>query len=288
MPGAGGTTPHEQTIELTVIGSGPAAPQADGPGSGLLVRSGRDTLLLECGTGVISYLRRRVDPRTLGGVVVTHFHADHYLDLVALRYLLPWEGLREGRLAVHLPPGGAARLEALATVISERREFFAEAFEIREYQPGDELRIGALRVGLVPSRHYVPAWGAVVSLAGGPRLIYSGDTGPNPALIEAARGADLLVVEATLGTVEEDVAERGHLTLEEAVDVARQAAVPRVLVTHYPSERRAAIRAATVNLQPRVQVARPGLRITLRGPRPGAAGEATRRTRRDTRDRGST
>ncbi|HEX8939832.1 MAG TPA: MBL fold metallo-hydrolase [Candidatus Limnocylindrales bacterium] len=251
------------TLELTVIGSAPAAPQPDSPGSGLLVRSTDTTLLLDCGTGVVARLRRLLDPTRLDAIVVSHFHADHFLDLVALRYLFPWEGIEQPRLAVHLPPGGRDRLVALARVISEDPSFFEQALDLHEYDPAAELPVGELRLAFIPSRHYVPAWGISVRAAEGPWLVYSADTGPNPALAEAARGADLLVIEATLASVSEDVAERGHLTLDEALATARDAQARSVLLTHLPSARRAAIRAAVAGHRPAVHVARPGLRLDL-------------------------
>ncbi len=260
-PGAADPQP---VLEITVVGSGPAAPQPDTPGSGLLVRAGDDHLLVDCGTGTASRLRTILDPRALRAVVVSHLHADHYLDLVALRYHWPWAGQPEGRLRVLLPPGGEARLAALAEAISESRSFFSQAFDVREYDPGRELCVGALRLAFIPGRHYIPAWGVSVVGPAGERFVYSSDTGPNPDLAEAARGADLLAIEATLEDVAEDVEERGHLTLDEALATARRAGLDRVLITHYPSERRAAMAAATRGHRPRVVLARPGLRLAVR------------------------
>lgn len=251
------------SMRVLVIGSGPAAPQPDTPGSGLLVRSGPDALMLDCGPGTMSRLRATLDPRSLSGIIISHFHADHYLDLVALRYLFPWKGPVSRRMPVHLPPGGRERLAALAEVISERPEFFSEAFDMREYDPDAELCVGNLRVTFVESRHYVPAYGALVESPDGGRLVYSSDTGPNPGLVDAARGADLLVVEATLGSVEEDVAERGHLTLDEAVDHAARAGVGRVLVTHCPVERREEVRARDGEEGRTLYAAVPGLEVTV-------------------------
>ncbi len=248
-----------------MIGSGPAAPQPDSPGSGILVRSGGATLLLDCGPGTIGMLSRTMDPRTLAGVVISHFHADHYLDLVALRYLLPWAGMERPILPVYVPPGGRRRLEALAIVIEERRSFFEDAMVVEEYAAEREFEAGPFRVRVVPSRHYIPAWSIEVSDAAGHRVFYTGDTGPNPALAEVARGADLLIIEATLARAEDDVVDRGHLSLDEAIDTAREAGVPRVIVTHFPGQRRDEIRARANGSGhgPRLFAARPGLRVTL-------------------------
>lgn len=251
-------------LEVTVVGAAPSAPQPDGQGSGLLIRSSSTALLVDIGPGVVPRLAAAMDPYRLSAIVVTHLHADHFLDLVSYRYGLPWLGVADGRVPVFVPPGGAAQLETLAAAISEGADFFTRALDVREYDPAAAIRVGDLVVSFVPTRHFVPAWGvSVAGVDGAPRIVISSDTGPNPELVAAADGADLLVVEATLGSAEEDAEPRGHLTAEEAVAMGRDARVRRVLLSHLPTARREALRAAYRRARPPVTVARPGLRLLV-------------------------
>ncbi len=228
-------------MRLTVLGCGTAKPRPETPASGLLVESDSDQLLLDCGPGVANRLAQRMDPRALSAIVVSHLHADHYLDLAGLRYLFPWAGHTGRRVPVYLPPGGLKRIAALCIAISERPGFFDDAFDLREYEPTRSIGVGDLQVSFVGARHYVPAWSIVVDGPAGTRLVYGGDTGPSERLLETARTADLLVLEATFASPAEDEIERGHLTAEEAIDIAAEAEVPQALLVHYPADRRAEI-----------------------------------------------
>ncbi|HEX8941344.1 MAG TPA: MBL fold metallo-hydrolase [Candidatus Limnocylindrales bacterium] len=266
---AGRTAPAARAtgIDVTILGCGSAPPQPDTPASGLLVRSGDGTLLLDCGPGVIAALGRRLDPRRLDAVVISHLHADHFLDLVGLRYLFPWRGLPRPVVRVLLPPGGRDRIAALERAIGERPGFLGEALELVEFDPGSEVCVGGLALSFVAARHYVPSWGLRLQAADGTLLVYAGDTGPNPGLAAGARGAALLILEATLADPFEDDPVRGHLTAPEALAAACEASARRLLVTHFPSLRRPALEAwaaAASTPERPVLVARPGLRLRVR------------------------
>jgi ribonuclease Z len=68
----------------------------------------------------------------------------------------------------------------------------------------------------------------------GRRVAITGDTRPCETTVDASRGADLLVHEATFGNEEaERAVETGHSTAREAGLVARDAGVAALLLTHF-------------------------------------------------------
>ncbi len=249
-------------MRLTVIGSGTSQPQPETAASGLLIESETTAVLVDCGQGIIRELFATRDPRDLDAIVIGHMHADHYIDLVSLRYLLPWEGVAGAHLPVLLPPGGKARLDALATAISERPNFFDDAYYVLEYDPAHRLHVGDLTISFVAGQHYVPAWGCLITGADGARIAISGDTGPSDTFVAAARGADVVVAEATLKSAQYDDPRRGHLTPEEALEMADRAGAGQAVLVHFRAELRERIEAACAH-RPGAIAGRPGLSLDV-------------------------
>jgi ribonuclease BN (tRNA processing enzyme) len=266
-------------LRLTVLGCSTAAPHPATPTAGYLVEWGSTAVLLDCGQGVIRNLQKVLDPHDLAGIVIGHMHADHYLDIVGLRYLYPWGEPAPDPLPIHLPPGGRARLDALSKAVSERDGFFDAAFVAQEYDPDGVLEIGELRIRFVRGRHYVPAWGVVIDAPDGSRLAYTGDTGPSASVEDSVRDADLLLVESALGLAAHDDPERGHLTPEEAIDMARRSGAKSAILVHYGPARRPEMDAMCAAAGPWVRTAVDGLTVTVRPSRPREAAGRTTSTR---------
>ena len=75
-------------MRVTVLGKSPSWQDAAGACSGYLAQEQGARVLLDCGNGVFSKLRHVCDYVDVDAVVITHLHADHFLDLVPFSYAL--------------------------------------------------------------------------------------------------------------------------------------------------------------------------------------------------------
>jgi ribonuclease BN (tRNA processing enzyme) len=250
-------------MRLTILGTGTARPAGDSPQSGVLVEAGETRVLFDIGSGVAAEVEARMSAADLTGLVVGHFHADHWIDIGPLRYRFPWAEPAPRPLPVYLPPGGRDKLNHLAAAINERPGFFEPAFAITEYESDMRIELGSIVVVPHAVGHYVPAWSMDITGPGGERVVYAGDMGPSEMVIELARGADLLILEATLENGAFDDARRGHLDTAEAIDHVRRSGVVQGLLVHYHSERRATIAAQCAASGLPVEPAVPGMVVEV-------------------------
>lgn len=218
-------------MRLTVIGCAGSFPSTDSPASCYLVEHEGAALVLDLGNGALGPLAGRVDVRALDAVVLSHLHADHCIDLTGLYVALKYhpDG-PPGRVPV-LGPSGTARRIADAYRAGPRDPVagLGRVLDFREHAPGP-VRIGPFTIRVARVEHPVTAFAMRVE-AGGRVLAYSGDTGPTPALVDLAKGADLALFEASFLDGGPN-SPRLHLTARQAAEQAREAGAVRLLLTH--------------------------------------------------------
>jgi ribonuclease BN (tRNA processing enzyme) len=221
-------------VRLTVVGCSPAWPNPGGAQSGYLVEA-EGRLLLDCGPGVLARLREREGWPTIDAIAITHFHLDHWGDLV------PWvwgamygPGRSEnGKPELWLPPGGMEVLRGFGKQLGFV-DMFDTVFDVREYVDGESFEAAGLQVTARRVPHYELLTFGLRVANSAHTLAYSGDSAPSEQLVELARDVDLFLCEATLAQKEPEL--RGHLTAEEAVEAFRGSGARRLVVIHRPHE----------------------------------------------------
>jgi ribonuclease BN (tRNA processing enzyme) len=223
-------------VKLTVVGCSPAWPNPGGAQSGYLLED-QGRLLLDCGPGVLARLREHDHWPVLDAIAITHFHLDHWGDLV------PWvwgntfgPGAESPRPELWLPPGGRAVLAQLGEQLGTP-DMFERAFQCAEYAESEPFEAAGFEVTAMQVPHYDLLAFGFRCTSNGTTLAYSGDTGPCGSLPELARDADLFLCEATLLTTNPEGGLRGHLAADEAQEAFELARAKRLLLTHRPYER---------------------------------------------------
>jgi ribonuclease BN (tRNA processing enzyme) len=241
-------------MKLTVLGCSGSTPGPDSAASGYLVESDGFRLVLDLGSGTFGALQRYVAPTAVDAVIISHLHPDHCLDLTGYYVALSYGPERPSRrIPVIGPAGTRQRLEAAYDPASRQIDM-AKQFDFRHPQAG---QLGPFEVAYARMNHPVETYAVRLSTAVGV-LAYSADTGESDALVTLARGADVLLCEASFGPGEPYVPKL-HLSGRQAGEHAARSGVDRLLVTHVPpwGSREVAVSEAATAFDGSVQAAQP-------------------------------
>ena len=156
-------------MRLTVLGKSPAWQDVDGACSGYLLQDGDTTVLIDCGNGVFGKLRKFVDYVDVDAVVISHLHADHFVDLVPYSYALihaprqqpvpvpPWPGPTPRTAAVDRPPDAKRTFRQVVGAWGNE-DLIEQAFELEEYAVDSVVEVGTLRFGFALMPHFIDAY----------------------------------------------------------------------------------------------------------------------------------
>src|SRR5919199_3785849 len=157
-------------MRLTVLGKSPSWQDAGGACSGYLVEEEGTAVLIDCGNGVFAKLRQRIDYVDIDAVVISHLHADHFLDLVPFSYALtyaprqqpvpvpPWPGTENpARPRLIAPPGAG---ETFRRVVGAwgNEDLIENAFDLEEYDADSEIEVGAIRARFQEVPHFTTTY----------------------------------------------------------------------------------------------------------------------------------
>lgn len=221
-------------MQLTVIGCSGSFPSPASPASCYLVEHDDDALVLDLGNGALGPLMAAIDLDRITGIVLSHLHPDHCLDMTSLHVARTYHpnGPAERTISVFGPGNTEERVAAAYRAgPDEPVRGLQRTFRFVEHQP--QTRIGPFTVTTARVDHPVEAYAIRVSVDGA-SLVFSGDTGPTPALVELARGADVALFEASF-LERPDNPPNLHLTGRQAGQHATDAGVGRLILTHLVS-----------------------------------------------------
>ncbi len=194
-------------MELTILGSGCPSVDIDRYGPSALIDCGEGSrILIDCGSGVTQrLLEHGVKGSEIDALLLTHLHSDHIVDLFQL-IISSWHQGRSKPQKIFGPIGSKKYLEQLMNLwrpeleqrIAHEKRPSTKALniDVTEIDNGTLMKFKGLSVKTVEVLHQPvkKAFGFIFENSQG-KIVISGDTKFCPALIEAAKGADLLLHE---------------------------------------------------------------------------------------------
>jgi len=187
-------------------------------------------LLIDCaGSPYRRLLKARIDPARISALIITHFHPDHVYGLPSF-LLSSWLAGKKTPLDIHGPEAAIERAEQMMELYSYgswRGMFPLQYHAIALTAGAAVLSDEDFEVTAAPGAHFIPAVGLRVrDRDTGAVFAYSSDTEPTSQIEELARGARLLIHEATGEGP-------GHSSAEQAGIVAQRAGVQQLALIHY-------------------------------------------------------
>lgn len=218
-------------MDVTMIGTGTTVPSLVRGGASVLARAAGRMIVFDLGLGSIhGLLRAGVAHRDVDFLVFTHLHPDHVCEFLPFLFASNYDPSPRTRpLTVIGSSAIGCLLDGLQGVFG--KWVGAKGYErsFMELCEGGEVDLGGARLTAGPANHDASSLSYRLWTDEG-SLVVTGDTGPCEGLNEFARGADVIVAEASLAEGEEA---EGHMTAREAGLLARAAGAGRLVLTHF-------------------------------------------------------
>jgi ribonuclease BN (tRNA processing enzyme) len=189
-----------QAIQVQFLGSGDAFGSGGRLQTCILVKAPASAFLIDCGaTALIGMRRFGVHPNDIDLILLTHLHGDHFGGIPFFVLDAQLICKRSHPLVIAGPPGTRRRIVAAMETLFPGSSKVQQRFplDIHELTPEHPSTLGDVAVTPFPVHH--PSGDPALSLRiayAGKVLAYTGDTQWTDTLLQACRGADLLIAEA--------------------------------------------------------------------------------------------
>jgi ribonuclease BN (tRNA processing enzyme) len=218
---------------ITILGSGTLFPAPKRFPSSFLLETNETRMLLDCGHCAMARLTQTgIDVRDIDGIFLSHFHADHASDAFTLIHARTVGNKCEHKENKQLVFFGPRTLEER---FKKWREIFwpePDEFHPLEFHEGPgKYVLGTIKLELFPVKHvpWFESVGAIIEISG-KRIVYPGDIGSDhdfDSLVETARNADLLMIEAAALKPSPN-----HFTTDQVAELSKRSNAKRTIIVH--------------------------------------------------------
>ena len=228
-------------VKLQIIGSG-AIFATDASASALI----DDNILVDCGAGTFKQLLRLgCDVAKIDTILITHLHADHFMDVPFMMLAAKKNGQK---LTIFLPEGGAKATHEIAKYIwspeGATESWWPQNVELVEYQNGVNFATNGATVEPVKVVHgELRASGFIVEKAG-KKIGFSGDSIMCDGIQKIVEASDWAVLDTSCPKSGSAI----HMGLDDIYGLCRTYPDKKIVATHLFEETRKTIQQDVANL----------------------------------------
>lgn len=216
-------------MKLTALGVWGGYPTRDAGTTSYLLQSEEGfNLLLDAGSRAVTELEHELSPNDLDAIILSHYHEDHIADLGALRQYRQLQTVKPEILPIY----GHQENEYEFSKLSLENVSEGIAYDVE-----NGTSIGPFDIQFLKTVHPVICYAMrIVERATGQVLVYTGDTGYFAGLVDFSKDADILLADVYF--FKEHYTKYSHmpnhLSSVEAGEIAAQANVKKLILTHLP------------------------------------------------------
>lgn len=212
-------------MKLTALGVWGGYPTRDAGTTSYLLQSEEGfNLLLDAGSRAVTELEHELSPNDLDAIILSHYHEDHIADLGALRQYRQLQTVKPQILPIY----GHQENEYEFSKLSLENVSEGIAYDVE-----NGTSVGPFDIQFLKTVHPVICYAMrIVERATGQVLVYTGDTGYFAELVDFSKDADILLADVYF--FKDKVKMPNHLSSVEAGEIAAQANVKKLVLTHLP------------------------------------------------------
>lgn len=212
-------------MKLTALGVWGGYPTRDAGTTSYLLQSEEGfNLLVDAGSRAVTELEHELSPNDLDAIILSHYHEDHIADLGALRQYRQLQTVKPQILPIY----GHQENEYEFSKLSLENVSEGIAYDVE-----NGTSVGPFDIQFLKTVHPVICYAMrIVERATGQVLIYTGDTGYFAELVDFSKDADILLADVYF--FKDKVKMPNHLSSVEAGEIAAQANVKKLILTHLP------------------------------------------------------
>lgn len=212
-------------MKLTALGVWGGYPTRDAGTTSYLLQSEEGfNLLLDAGSRAVTELEHELSPNDLDAIILSHYHEDHIADLGALRQYRQLQTVKPEVLPIY----GHQENEYEFSKLSLENVSEGIAYDVE-----NGTSVGPFDIQFLKTVHPVICYAMrIVERATGQVLVYTGDTGYFAELVDFSKDADILLADVYF--FKDKAKMPNHLSSVEAGEIAVQANVKKLILTHLP------------------------------------------------------